>query len=70
MRSETSIFITSFTHFLPKINHSGAELIVVETTIVFFSGVPANSDWPNVASLNAMISLMLKSESPSGVDFP
>jgi hypothetical protein len=44
MRSETSIFITSFTHFLPKINHSGAELIVVETTIVFFSGVPANSD--------------------------
>jgi hypothetical protein len=36
MRSETSIFITSFTHFLPKINHSGAELIVVETTIKGF----------------------------------
>jgi hypothetical protein len=43
MRSETSIFITSFTHFLPKINHSEL-LIVVETTIKFsFSGVPANS---------------------------
>jgi hypothetical protein len=33
--SETSIFITSFTHFLPKINQ-GAELIVVETTIKGF----------------------------------